>query len=80
MKVREAYRTPNRLDQKESPHHIITPDFSMETMKVRRYLSGFMQTLRDNRRQHRLLYSAKLSITIDRENNIFNDKNDFSNT
>ena len=23
MKVREAYRTPNRLDQKKSPHHII---------------------------------------------------------
>ena len=23
MKVQEAYRTPNRLDQKKSPNHII---------------------------------------------------------
>ena len=23
MKIRAAYRTPNRLDQEKSPHHII---------------------------------------------------------
>ena len=33
----------------------ITPDFSLETMKVRRSWSSIMQTLRDHRCQPRLL-------------------------
>jgi hypothetical protein len=78
MNIQEAYRTPNRLDQKRkpSPHIIIrtknalnkdkilkaarekgqvtykgrpiriTPDFSPETMKVRRSWTAVTQTLR----------------------------------
>ena len=105
MKVQEAYRTPNRLDQKKSPHHIIiktqniqnkeqilraakekgqvtykgkpiriTPDFSLETMKARRSWIDVLQKLKDQGCKPRLLYPAKLSFTINRENKIFQDK------
>ena len=109
IKVLEAYRTPNKLDQKrKSPRHIIiktlsiqnkerilrasrekqqvtykgkpiriTPDFSMETLKARRAWTEILQTLREHRCQARLLYPAKLSITIDGENKIFHDKAKF---
>jgi hypothetical protein len=45
----------------------ITPDFSTETMKARRAWSKVMQTLRENKCQPRLLFTAKLSISIDGE-------------
>jgi hypothetical protein len=99
MIIQEAYRTPNRLDQKRnSSQHIIirttnalnkdrilkavrekdqvtykvrsiriTPDFSPETMKARRFWKDIIQTLRELKCQPRLLYPAKLSITIDGE-------------
>jgi hypothetical protein len=88
MNIQEAYRTPNRLDQKRnSSRHIIimttnalnkdrilkavrekgpvtykgkpiriTPDFSPETMKVRRAWTDVIQTLREHKCQPRLLY------------------------
>jgi hypothetical protein len=100
MNIQEAYRPPNRLDQKRnSSQHIIiktpnaqnkervlkaarekgqvtykgrpiriTPDFSPETMKVRRSWVDVIQILREPKCQPRLLYPAKLSITIDGEN------------
>ena len=106
IKVQEAYRIPNKWDQKrKSSHHIIiktlnaqnkerilkaarekgqvtykgrpiriTPDFSTETMKARRAWSEVMQTLREHKCQPRLLYPAKLSITIDGETKIFHDQ------
>jgi hypothetical protein len=37
-------------------------------------LADFIQTLREHKCQPRLLYPAKLSITIDRETKIFHDK------
>ena len=52
----------------------ITPDFSMETMKARRSWEDVLQTLRDHECKPRLLYPGKLSITIDGENKIFQDK------
>ena len=87
IKVQEAYRTPNKWDQrgKSTPHIIIkslntenkerilkaarekgqvtnkgrpiriTPDFSTETMKVRRAWSEVMQSLRERKCQQRLL-------------------------
>ena len=99
MNIKEASRTPNRLDQKRnSSRHIIirtsnalnkdrilkavmekgqvtykgrpiriTPDFSPETMKSRRSWADVIQTLREYKCQPRLLYPAKLSITIGRE-------------
>jgi hypothetical protein len=109
MNIQEAYRTPNRLDQKRnSSHHIIiktpnaqnkerilkavrvkgqvtykgrtiriTPDFSPETMKARRSWTDIIQTLREHKCQPRLLYLAKLSITIDGETKVFHDKTKF---
>jgi len=106
INIQEAYRTPNKLDQKgNSSHHIriktpsalnkerilkavrekgqvtckgrpirITPDFSPETMKVRRSWADLIQIIREHNCQHRLLYPAKISITIDGENKIFHDK------
>jgi hypothetical protein len=42
----------------------ITPNFSVET-KSQEGLDRCSKTLRDHRCQHRILYSAKLSVTID---------------
>ena len=55
----------------------ITPDFSMETLKARRSWAGVLQTLRDHGCNSRLLYPAKLSITIHAENKIFHGKTRF---
>jgi hypothetical protein len=103
INIQEAFRTPNRLDQKRNSFcHIIvktpnaqnkerllkavrekgqvtykgrpirvTPDFSPETMKARRAWKDLIQTLREQKCQPKLLYPAKLSITIDGETKIF---------
>ena len=108
--IKEAFRTPNRLDQKRNTsQHIIektssaqskerilkavrekgqvtykgrpiriTPDFSTETMKARRAWTDIMQTLREHKCQPKLVYPAKLSITIDGEMKIFQDKSKFT--
>jgi hypothetical protein len=47
-------------------------------MKARRSWVDARQTLREHKCHPRLLYPAKLSITIDRENNIFHDKTKFT--
>jgi hypothetical protein len=54
-----------------------TPDFSTETMKVRRTWSEFMQSLIEQKCQPRLLCLAKLSINIDGETKILQDKTKF---
>jgi hypothetical protein len=46
-------------------------------MKARRAWTDVMQTLREHKCQPRLLYPAKLSITIDGETKVFHDKNKF---
>jgi hypothetical protein len=56
----------------------ITPDFSPETMKARRFWANVIQSLREHKCQPRLLYPAKLSITIDGETRIFHDKTKFT--
>jgi hypothetical protein len=43
-------------------------------MKARRSWANLIQTLRQHKCQPRLLYPAKLSITIDGETKIFHDK------
>ena len=53
----------------------IIPDFSMETLKVRRSWTNVLHTLKDQRCQYILLSLAKILITIDRENKLFPDKN-----
>jgi hypothetical protein len=57
----------------QSPMRIIL-DVSTETMKARRAWSEVMQTLREHKWQLRLPYPAKLSINIDGETKIFQDK------
>jgi len=110
MNIQEAYRTPNRLDQKRnSSRHIIirttnglnkdrilkavmvkgqvtykgkpiriTWDFSPETMKARRAWTDVIQTLREHKCQPRILYPAKLSITLDGETKVFHNKTKFT--
>jgi hypothetical protein len=46
-------------------------------MKTRRSWTDVIQTLREPKCQPRLLYSAKLSITIDGETKLFHDKTKF---
>jgi hypothetical protein len=97
MNIQEAYRTPNKLEQKrnsscniiiktsntQNKERIlkavrkksqvtykgrairIIPDFSPETIKVRRSWADLIQALRKHKHQPRLLYPAKLSINID---------------
>jgi hypothetical protein len=47
-------------------------------MKARISWADVIQTLRGHKCQSRLLYPAKLSITIDGENKVFNDKTKFT--
>jgi hypothetical protein len=47
-------------------------------MKARRSWTDVIQTLREHKCKPRLPYSAKLSITIDRETEIFHDKTKFT--
>jgi hypothetical protein len=47
-------------------------------MKARRSWTDVIQTLRELRCQPRLLYPAKLSITIDGETKVFHDKAKFT--
>jgi hypothetical protein len=46
-------------------------------MKARRHWADVIHTLRKHKCQPRLLYTIKLSITIDGENKIFHDKTKF---
>ena len=46
-------------------------------MKAKRSWADVIQTLREHKCQPRLLYPAKLSITIDVETKVFFDKNKF---
>ena len=52
----------------------ITPYFSPETLKARRVWTDVIQTLREYKCQHRLLYPAKFSIAIEGETKVFHDK------
>ena len=47
-------------------------------MKARRFWTGVIQTLKEHKCQPRLLYPTKLSINIDGETKIFQDKTKFT--
>jgi hypothetical protein len=47
-------------------------------MKARRAWADVIQTLREQKCQHRLLYPAKLSITLDRETKAFHNRTKFT--
>ena len=76
-RILKAVREKGQVTNKGRPIRI-TPDFSPETMKARRSGADVIQTLREHKCQPRLLYPAKLSITIDRENKIFQCKSKFT--
>lgn len=69
-RILKAVRGKGQVTYKGRPIRI-TPDFPPETMKARRSWADVIQTLREHKCQPRLLYPAKLSITIDGENKIF---------
>jgi hypothetical protein len=54
---------------KNRPIRII-PDFSTENLSAKRAWTEVMKTLREQKCESRLLYSAKLTIIIDRESKI----------
>ena len=72
-RILKAVREKGQVTYKGRPI-IITPDFSPETMKARRSWTNVIQTLRVHKCQPRLLYPAKLSITIDGETKVFHDR------
>ena len=72
-RILRAAKEKGQVTYKGRPIKIM-PDFSMETLKARRSWIYVLQDLR----VHRLLYPAKLSINIDGENKVFNDKARFS--
>jgi hypothetical protein len=73
----KAVREKDQVTYKCKPIRI-TPTFSPETMKARRAWGDVIQTLRKHKFQARLLYSAKLSITLDGETKVFQDKTKFT--
>jgi hypothetical protein len=66
----------DQVTYKDRPIRII-PNFSSETMKARRSWTDVTETLREHKCQNRLLYPAKLSITIVGETKVFHDKTKF---
>ena len=76
-RILKAVREKGQVTYKGKPIRI-TPDFSPETMKARRSCTDVIQTLREHKCQPRLLYPAKLSITIDGETKVFHDKTKYT--
>ena len=73
-RILKAVREKGQVTYKGKPIRI-TPDFSPETLKVRRSWADVIQTLREqNASPGYLLYPAKLSITIDGETKILHDE------
>jgi hypothetical protein len=76
-RILKAVREIGQVTYKGKPIRI-TPDFLPETMKARRAWTDVIQTLREHKCQHRLLYSAKLSITLDGETKVFHYRTKFT--
>ena len=76
-RILKAVKEKGQVTYKGRPIRI-KPDFSPETMKARRSWTDVMQTLREHKFQPRLLYPAKLSITIYGETKVFHDKTKFT--
>jgi hypothetical protein len=76
-RILKAVREKRQVTYKGRPIEI-PQDFSPETMKAKRSWEDVIQTLREHKCQPRLLYPAKLSITIVGEAKIFYDKTKFT--
>jgi hypothetical protein len=75
-RILKVVRGKGQVTYEDRPIRIIQ-DFSTENLKARRSWVDFIQTLREQKCQPRLLYTAKLSITIDGKIKIFHDKTKF---
>jgi hypothetical protein len=75
-RILKAAREKSQVTYKCRPIRV-TPNFSTESMKVRRAWPEVMQTLREHKCQTRLIYPAKYSINIDGKTKIFQDKTKF---
>jgi hypothetical protein len=75
-KILKAVRGRGQVTYNGRPIRI-TPN-SPEPMKGRRSWVDVIQTLREHKYQPRLLYPAKLSITVDRKTKIFHDQTKFT--
>jgi hypothetical protein len=76
-RILKAVREKGQVTYKGKPTRI-TPDFSPETMKARRAWTDVIQKLREHKCQPRLLYTAKLSISIAGETKVFHDKTKYT--
>jgi hypothetical protein len=77
-RILKAVREKVQVTYKGRPIRI-APDFSPETMKAKRFWTEVIETLREHKCQSRILYTAKLSITIDGEKTkVFHDKSKFT--
>ena len=76
-RILRASKEKGQVIYKGKPIGII-PDFSMKSLKAKRFWMDILQTLRDYGCLPRLLYPAKqLSIMVDGDNKIFYDKTRF---
>jgi hypothetical protein len=76
-RILKAVRGKGQVTYKGKPLRI-QPDFSPETMKVRRDWTDVIQTLREHNCQPRLLYPAKFSINLDGEKKVFQNRTKFT--
>ena len=74
--VLKAVRGKGQVTYKGRPNKI-TPDFSSESMKARGSWTDVIKTLREHIDHPSLLYTAKLSTTIDGETKVFHHKTKF---
>jgi hypothetical protein len=75
-RILKAVREKGQVTYTGKPNRI-TQDFSPETRKAKRAWTD-VQTLREHKCEPRILYPAKLSITIDGETKVFHDKTKFT--
>jgi hypothetical protein len=73
----KAVREKGQVTYKGRPIRI-TPDFSTETMKDRRYWTYVIQTLKEHKCQPRLLCPSKFSITTHGETKVFYNQTKFT--
>lgn len=76
QRVLKAVKEKGQVDNNSRPIRI-TLDFSTETLKATSSWMYVLQTLKEHRCQPKLIYSAKLSITIDGKIKKFHDKTKF---
>jgi uncharacterized coiled-coil protein SlyX len=76
-RILKTVREKGHVTDKGRPIRI-TPGFSPQTMKARRSWTNVIQNLREHNCQPKLLYPAKLSITIHGETKVFHDKTKFA--